>query len=122
MSLRVFTSSSNQILTEDQVAAICRLRGLEYNPKGARAKSSPKPESSIIAPTAKASPKQNTKHPITIEGPVSVVDLAAMLGLQKRDVIIEAQRIGIPVTSATRLGLFAVERIAAVFGFPVLTK
>jgi hypothetical protein len=136
MSLRIF-AANNQVLNDDQIAAVCRLHDLEYKAPlrevEAGAEIKPKPQKTAIKEVeeaaeppkaAKASipSKQQFEHSIEIEGPISAVELAALLGLQKRDVIIEAQRIGIPVTGATRLGLYAIERIAAVFDFGVTTK
>ena len=125
MSLRVF-AASNQILSDEQVAAICQMRGLDYEPRTAKLKANTNSESASqnkesVATGASPMPSK-FKHSIAIQGPVSAVELASLLGRQKREIIIEAQRIGIPVTGATPLGLYVVERIAGVFGVGVVQK
>ena len=132
MELRIFATTT-QPLTNDQIAAVCQRRDIGHNilleeaaPNAAAPSSPLKSETAKVVSPALAGkaqkPKPTFEHSIAIEGPISAVELAALLGLQKRDVIIEAQRIGIPVTGATRLGLYAIERIAAVFDFGVTTK
>lgn len=132
MELGVFANIS-QALDKDQIAAVCRARGyapqelnveaeiklpLEPIPENTESK---KPDPAVIT-EAPLSTEQGFEYFITIEKPLSALELAGMLGRKKRDIIAEAQRINIPVRSADRLGLHAIQRIAAVFGFAVRTK
>lgn len=59
------------------------------------------------------------RHKIVVFGPTSVIDLARMLGIRHKDVMVEATRLGVYVRGQSMLSVEDIRRIAAKHGFAV---